>query len=91
MRNFLDSITVEDFKSLMVKPTVPSRQETNAQILALMKQYLSENPDQRFWQALLNCGVISLRIDEESGKVDVVDEYNLESTTILKRMEAILF
>ena len=68
-----------------------TRQDANIQILARLTDYLMQNPDQRFGQALRNLGVI---IDFQGpanpqGARDTLwmNHFNEEPTSILKRME----
>ncbi len=86
MRSFLDSIIQKSGIKPSNMTTSNPRYVANMQILDLLKQYMQANPDIRFWQALLNCGVISMDVNQDTGQVRIIDEYNVESNVFLKRV-----
>lgn len=60
------------------------RKQDNAAILAVLTQYLADNPDMRFSQALSNLDIVQ---QYNSDGTAWKDEYYLEPGEILKRMK----
>ena len=63
-----------------------SRQKENEIILSVIQNYLKNNPNIRFIQALWNLGIITAENSVTGGLV-IEDRYNEKSSTTLDRMK----
>ena len=63
-----------------------SRQKENEIILSVIQNYLKNNPNIRFIQALWNLGIITAENSVTRGLV-IEDRYNEKSSTTLDRMK----
>lgn len=63
-----------------------TRQEANRQIIQILSQYIEENPDIRFHQALHNLN-LEEQVVTEGGQYLCKDLYNLEPQKALEKMK----
>ena len=66
-----------------VIPFTSTRQDYNKAILNILSEYVEKNPDIRFWQMLFNLDLVRFKPDS----YDIQDDYNVESSSLLTRVE----
>lgn len=62
-----------------------TRQEANRLILKILAKDIEDQPDIRFSQLMRNIGIVLE--DDYHGDKQWVEEFNLESTALLKRIQ----
>lgn len=68
-----------------IKEKIKRRQESNLQILDILKMYVMKYPDIRFGQALSNLNIIEYNYSDVMPKTQ--DPFHDESIDILERVE----
>lgn len=63
-----------------------NRYKNNLIILNILKEYLENNPDLRFIQALWNLKIIDSKITEGTGHIVPIDRFYEEPFETLKRI-----
>lgn len=66
----------------MIRAKIDARQQSNLEILNVLRDYFLEEPDMRFCQALVNIGI--LHYDDDN---DVIDPFYDESVDTLANMK----
>ena len=96
----LEETTAEDRYAAEVLGVFPpnpkfdeKRADANAKLIQILAQYLTDNPDQRFGQALRNLDIIReerLGRRDDRSPPDWVNEFNTEPTEMVDRALASL-
>ncbi len=70
-----------------MESTVSKRVKSNIALLKILENYLKDNPDIRFSQALSNLGLVrTIRPVKPDSPIDWVNEYYMEPDQILDRV-----
>lgn len=64
-----------------------NRLEANREILRILAERVEAQPEVRFGQLLRNMAAVLERVDATTGGIVWKDEFYLESTDLLKRIE----
>lgn len=68
-----------------------TRLEANLKILDYIEQYICNNPDVRFHQALFNLNINEFETKDDLGRIEVLpylkDKYNQESSLTLSKLQ----
>lgn len=65
---------------------VKERQQTNLEILDILKEQIMNNPDMRFGQLLYSTGILTSHFSELAGMPVTDDIFYMESSEMLKRL-----
>lgn len=74
---------------MSINKEIKPRLECNRELLAILSDYLEENPDMRFSQALINLNIVQEQPDGHLGyeRFSWKDEFYLESVELLWRVK----
>lgn len=64
-----------------------SRQKDNLEILGILYQYCTDNPDIRLGQALVNLDVLKTKFDKDKGVNEAINPYYEEPADTLMRVK----
>lgn len=64
-----------------------SNKQENDRILTLLQQYLDNNSEQRFCQALMNLGIIEQRMDSTTSEMITLDPFYTPNKVIIEKLE----